>query len=216
MEINSQSLQSQSEDFKADVYTSFLVLIGVTSSQLGYPWIEGLIGAVVSLLILKAGLTQGWEALLVLMDAVVNPERMERVKELAQEVTGVISVHRVRMRRSGPFCFGVLTIGVDKRIPVEQAHRLAEEIERRVKQKFPFVESLIIHMEPQEESKLRVAIPVREDRGMESPINAHFGEAPLFLFVDVEEATIQRWITKQNPGLELEKKARNYYGKPHS
>ena len=105
MEINSQSLQSQSEDFKADVYTSFLVLIGVTSSQLGYPWIEGLIGAVVSLLILKAGLTQGWEALLVLMDAVVNPERMERVKELAQEVKGVISVRRVRMRRSGPFCF---------------------------------------------------------------------------------------------------------------
>ncbi len=206
MEINLQSLQSQSEDFKADFYTSFLVLIGVTSSQLGYPWIEGLIGAVVSLLILRAGLTQGWEALLVLMDAVVNPGRMESVKELAQEVKGVISVRRVRMRQSGPFCFGVLTIGVDKHIAVEQAHRLAEKIEQRVKQKFPFVESLVIHMEPQEESKLRVATPVREDLGMESPVTPHFGEAPFFLFVDVEDGIIQRWITKQNPGLELEKK----------
>lgn len=75
-----------------------------------------------------------------------------------------------------------------------------------MKQKFPFVESLVIHMEPQEESKLRVAIPVREDLGMESPVTPHFGEAPFFLFVDVEDGIIQRWITKQNPGLELEKK----------
>jgi cation diffusion facilitator family transporter len=205
-EINSQSLQGQAEDFKADVYSSFLVLIGVTASQLGYPWIEGVIGAVISFFILKAGLKQGWEALLVLMDAVVNPERMEKVKELAQEVKGVISVNRVRMRQSGPFCFGVLTIAVNKRIPVEQAYQLTLEIEQRVKQTFPFVESLVIHMEPQEESKFRVAIPIIEDRGMESTVTSHFGEAPFFLFVDVEQAMIQRWITKQNPGRELEKK----------
>jgi cation diffusion facilitator family transporter len=205
-EINSQSLRSQAEDFKSDVYASFLVLIGVAVSYFGYLWIEGLIGIVISLLILKAGLIQGWEALLMLMDAVVKPERIERVKELAETVRGVKTVYKVRIRHSGPFCFGVLTITVNKRISIEQAHRLTEEIEKRVKQEFPFMESLAIHMEPQKEVVLRIAIPILDDKGMNSHTTMHLGEAPYFLFVDVEKDQIQRWTTKQNPGRELKKK----------
>jgi predicted Fe-Mo cluster-binding NifX family protein len=33
---------------------------------------------------------------------------------------------------------------------------------------------------------LNLCIPVLEDRGLESPVSAHFGSAPLFLFVDTE------------------------------
>ena len=82
------------------------------------------------------------------------------------------------------------TIGVDQRLPVEQAHRISEEVERRVKEEIPSVESLIIHIEPKKQESLRMAIPVLEDRGIGSPVTPHFGEAPFFLFVDVEGKSI--------------------------
>jgi len=204
--INSQALISQAADFKADIYSSTLVLVGVCASLLGYLFVEGLAGSVISLLVLKMGATLAWQGILVLMDAVVNPERMIQIKKLVEEVRGVREASRIRIRRSGPFCMGELTIGVDQRLPVEQAHRISEDVERRVKEKMPFIESFIVHIEPQEQLTLRIAIPIQEDRGLASPVTRHFGEAPYFLFVDVEERSVERWVTKRNPGLELERR----------
>lgn len=38
---------------------------------------------------------------------------------------------------------------------------------------------------------MRIAIPVEEDRGQDSPICAHFGGAPAFLVVDTDQGTLQ-------------------------
>jgi cation diffusion facilitator family transporter len=204
--INSQALLSQAADFKADTYSSFLVLVGIGASTLGYPILEGLVGSLMSIFVLKMGATFAWQALLVLMDAVVNPDRIMQIKEIAEEVRGVRGVSRIRIRRSGPFCLGEVIIGVDQRLPVEQAHRISEEVERRVKKEIPSVESLIIHIEPKKQERLRVAIPILEDKGMDSPVTPHFGEAPYFLFVDVEGEIIHKWFTRHNLALGLDRK----------
>ena len=205
-EINSQSLQGQASDFKADISSSILVLIGISASTLGYPIVEGLVGSLISIFVLKMGAILAWQGLLVLMDAVVNPDRIMQIKEIVEEVRGVRGASRIRIRRSGLFCMGEVVIGVDQRLPVEQAHRISEEVERRVKEEIPSVESLIIHIEPKKQESLRMAIPVLEDRGMDSPVTPHFGEAPFFLFVDVEGKSIQRWYTRDNPALGLDRK----------
>lgn len=205
-EINSQALLAQAADFKTDIYSSFLVLVGIGASTLGYPIVEGLVGFLMSIFVLKVGAILAWQSLLVLMDAVVNPDRIIQIKEIVEKVSGVRGASRIRIRRSGPFCMGEVTIGVDQRLPVEQAHRISEEVERRVKEEIPSVESLIIHIEPKKQKRLRVAIPVLEDRGMGSPVTLHFGEAPFFLFVDVEGKSIHRWFTRHNPALGLDRK----------
>jgi cation diffusion facilitator family transporter len=205
-QINSQALLGQAADFKADFFSSFLVLLGIGASTLGYPIVEGLVGSLISLLVIKMGATLAWQGLLVLMDAVVNPDRIMQIKEIAEGVKGVREASRIRIRRSGPLCMGEVTIGVDQRLPVDHAHRISEEVERRVKEEIPSVESLMIHIEPQEQDILRIAIPVLEDRGMTSPVTPHFGEAPYFLFIDVARESIHRWFTRHNPALELVRK----------
>lgn len=205
-EINSKSLMGQAADFKADVYSSALVLVGIVSSQLGYDTVDGLVGALISLLVLRMGATLSWEGLLVLVDAVSDPEKMVHMREVALGVGGVLDVDRVRIRRSGPVCLGQLSIVVDERLSVEEGHRIAEEVERRIKERFPEVESLLIHIEPRKREEFRVALPILEDRGMESPTAPSFGEAPYFLFVDVAGGSAVRWVTTENPGRGLERK----------
>ena len=205
-EINSKSLTGQAADFKADVYSSALVLVGIVSSQLGYDTVDGLVGAFISLLVLRMGATLSWEGLLVLVDAVSDPEKMVQMREVALGVGGVLGVDRVRIRRSGPVCLGELSIVIDERLSVEEGHGIAEEVERRIKERFPDVESLLIHIEPRRREEFRVALPTLEDRGMESPTAPSFGEAPYFLFVDVSGGSAVRWVTTENPGRGLERK----------
>ena len=205
-EINSQALLGQAADFRTDIYSSALVLVGVSAAEMGYPIVEGIAGFLISLFVLRLGTSLAWRGLLVLMDAVVNPERLMEIKELAEGVRGVKGVSHVRMRRSGPFCFGELTIGVDQDIPVEQAHRLTEELEQKIREKMPSIESIVIHIEPSEQKSFKVVIPIEKDRGLSSPTTPHFGKAPYFLFVEIEEGSIEKWVTRKNTALELEKK----------
>ena len=180
--------------------------MGVVSSQLGFAYADGLVGAFISLIILRVGVSISWEALLVLMDAVSDPEKMILMRDEALKVVGVLGVEKARIRRSGPMCLGQLSVFVDERLSVEESHRISEKVEKRIKERFPEVESLIIHVEPSEREELRIALPILEDRGMESPTASSFGEAPYFLFVDVERGSIVRWGTIENPGRGLERK----------
>ncbi|MBN2335752.1 cation diffusion facilitator family transporter [Candidatus Bathyarchaeota archaeon] len=197
-EINSQAVMSQAEDFKADVYSSVVVLLGVGASWMGFPAMEGAAGIVISLLVVRVGAMMAWQALLVLMDAVEDPSRLLEVKRLAEEVRGVVEATGIRMRRSGPFCFGEVTIKVDMRLPVEQAHRLSHMVESRVREGLPSIESLVVHVEPGERLSHRVAVPAAADGGLGSPASPHFGSAPFFVFVDVDGGGIERWYTRGN------------------
>ena len=46
---------------------------------------------------------------------------------------------------------------------------------------------------------MRICIPVEEDRGLESPVCAHFGSAPLFMIVETGDRTCR---TIENQGRE--------------
>lgn len=205
-ELNSQALKSQAGDFKADIYSSSLVLVGVVSSLLGYPRIEGVVGVIISLLVLKMGLTFGWESLLILMDAVVDPEMLELLRDTVKEVEGVRDAYNTRIRRAGPLCFGEITVSVDERIPVDQVHRLTHEIEERAKKECPMLESLVIHIEPGKLSEHVIALPISEDHGINSPVTIHFGEAPYYLLVELKDEEIEGWKTIPNPALGMDRK----------
>jgi cation diffusion facilitator family transporter len=204
-EMNSQALMSQAADFKADVYGSVVVLASAGASWLGYPFLEGVAGAVISVLVVRVGAGMAWQGLLFLMDAVEDPDKLLMVKRLAEEVRGVAEATEVRLRRSGPFCFGEITIKVDERLPVEQAHRLSHEVESRVKEGAPSIESLVVHVEPGERSRHKVAVPAAMDGGLGSTVSTHFGVAPFFIFVEVGGEGAERWYTRRNPALGAEK-----------
>ena len=205
-EINSQSLKNQAADFNADVYASILVLVGVGSGYLGYPSIEGIIGVVISIFILRMGLKLAWNSLLGLMDAVEDPDQMLKIKEIAEQIRGVREAYNIRCRRTGPFCMGELTIGVERKLSVDQAHLLSDEVETRIKKEIPSIESIVIHIEPIEETEYMITVPIKEDRGLESKASHHFGEAPYFIFVRYGDSQITEWKTKKNPSLALEKR----------
>jgi predicted Fe-Mo cluster-binding NifX family protein len=95
---------------------------------------------------------------------------------------------------------------VEEDLPVERAHAIAEEVERKAKEECRELESLVIHMEPAKRKKFRIAIPVEEDKGLESTPNPHFGSASNFIIIEIDQGRIKNWTVKPNPGAKLSKK----------
>lgn len=205
-EINSQALVGEGKNFTYDVYSSILVFIGILSLYFGVPWIEPTAGVVISIFILKNGVELGRDSILTLMDAVLKPEHLRKIKEIAEGVQGVVGVHDIKIRKSGPFCFGEMHMEVEKDLSVDKAHAISEEVEQKAKQECKELEKLIIHIEPVKRTRLKVAIPVDNNRGLESKAIPHFADASYFLIVDVDEKQIKNWSVKQNPGAKLNKK----------
>jgi predicted Fe-Mo cluster-binding NifX family protein len=117
-----------------------------------------------------------------------------------------MGVHDIKIRKSGPFCFGEMHMEVAEGLSVERAHALTEEVERKLKQECEQLEALIIHVEPAKRLQFRVAIPIQEDRGLESIVSFHFGNAPYFILLDIDREQIKTWTVKPNLGARLDRK----------
>jgi predicted Fe-Mo cluster-binding NifX family protein len=154
----------------------------------------------------RFGLSSGRDAALVLMDACLKPQYLQEIISVARSVKGVVGVHNVKIRRSGPYIFGDLHLELDEGIPFEKTHKIADGVERKIKESIVEVDSIAIHTEPRSREKLRVAIPVSEDDGLRSRPSRHFAEAPHFLMVDLHRGEIRGWRLAENPGAKLERR----------
>ncbi len=205
-EANSQAIAGQGRNFKIDMYSSAFVSFGVLFSYLGAHWVEALIALVISAFILKAGAELGQGSILALMNATLKTDMVAKLKAEAEAVPGVIGVHGMKIRRSGPLSFGEMHIEVEAGSPVEKAHAITEEVERRLKAECKQLEAMTIHVEPRKKDKLRVAVFIDKDEGLESKSTPHFGSASHIAIIEIDKGAIKDWAVKTNPGKQLTKK----------
>jgi cation diffusion facilitator family transporter len=205
-QVGSQALTSEGLHSMVDVYTSMLVFIGVFLSVFGYQVIEALIGLVISAYVLIRGLLFGKDAALILMDVSPSPQRIKEMKEIAESIHGVKGTHDVRLRKSGPVFFGEMHIELQEGLSLKKAHLISEETEKRIKERFKDLELITVHAGLSHKKRMRIAIPIVEDKGLDSLAGLHFGSAHYFAFIDVEGKQILGFQVKVNEGAKLSHK----------
>jgi predicted Fe-Mo cluster-binding NifX family protein len=155
---------------------------------------------------MKVGLWFGKDAVLVLMDACLSPQKAREMKEIAEGVRGVGGVHDLRLHKSGPVSFGEMHIEVEEALPLEKAHEISDEIEEKIKKRFKDIESITIHVEPAQKQRIKVGIPSVEDRGLGSRISTHFGNVPFFAFIELENNQTKSVYVKVNSAARITRK----------
>ena len=207
-EIGSSALVSDGKHSLVDTASSGLVFFGILLSHIGYPNLEPIAGVVVSLLVVKMGVELGRYAILVLLDACVKPELVEKVKRIAEAVPGVEGVHSVKLRRSGPYAFGEMHLETKDMLTVAEAHEISEKTEQAIKGEIFEIDSLSVHIEPKKGplKVCKVAVPLENCRGLNSDVSSHVGKAPYFLMGTVRENKVVYWEIVENAAASLEKK----------
>jgi cation diffusion facilitator family transporter len=206
-QIGSQALISEGLHSKVDVYTSLLVFAGVFLALIGFQFGEALIGFVIGAYVLARGLLFGKDAVLVLMDVSPSPQKGKEMRIIAESVPGVKGTHDVRLRKSGPVFFCEIHLELQEGLSLERAHLISETVEARIKEHFKDLELITVHVGlAHRKKKTRIAVPIVEDKGLESSVNLHFGNAPYFAFIDVEKDQIVGSYVKANEGAKLSHK----------
>lgn len=198
---NSQALMANARETKMDIFSSIAVFIGFFGSSMGYPWIGGIVGFLIAILVIHAGYQSIRDSVLSLMDAGLPKEDIEKIRKIILSTPRVREVKKIYTRRSGPFIMVEVEISVPEKLNVKQAHEIASEVEKRIMQ-IKQVDHAFVHVEPPTKSRKIIAIPVNKDH---SP-SPTFGSAPYFDIYQVEKDEKKLIKTVKNPGANLEKK----------
>lgn len=197
--VNSQAMGASAKEMLLDFFSSLLVFFALVLTYLGIP-LEGLGTLIIVLIVGKIAVENLYQTILALMD--VAPEEAERkILKVIGNFSGIEGFSNLRLRKAGPFAFGEITIKVRKHLSVAEAAKIGEMLERKIKEKVPEIESISVLVEPFEESKQIIAVPVTEEKGLNSKISEHFARAKGFIiaFVDLKKGKIRFWEYASNP-----------------
>ncbi len=148
--MRSDILVSDSLHTKADLLTSFSVLVSLVVIKLGFPIIDPIISLLISLFIAYAGWDIFKHSSSVLCDtAAILDEKA--ITDIVLRVDGVLSCHNIRSRGREDDIYIDLHVLVDPRMQMDQAHRISDAIEEALQKGIAGVSDVVVHMEPKEQ-----------------------------------------------------------------
>jgi len=148
----SDALEADALHFSTDVWSTAVVLLGIgmvwLGGRTGLAWLryaDPIAALAVAAVIVWVGARLGKRTLDALLD--VAPEGLqERVAQAVDQLEGVLSTERVRVRRAGNRHFVDVTISVPRAASFEQVHAISDAVERRIGEIVP--SDVMVHMEP--------------------------------------------------------------------
>lgn len=146
---NSSAVIANAWQHRADVSTSVAVFAGLVGSMMGYPILDPVAGVLVAGVIIKQAYIIGMDSLRDLSDAPASHSETDKLRHTCLSVTGVKQVDELKARKSGPFLFVEVTVGVDGSISASAAHRLAEITRLALLSKhYGRVANAVVHVTP--------------------------------------------------------------------
>lgn len=139
----SQALEADALHFSSDMWSSAVVLVGLGFVWAGFPLGDALAAIGVSGFVCLAGWRLGKRTIDSLMDA-APAGVAERVGDIADAVSGVVGIERVRARPSGAKVFVDLDIAVSRTRSLEDMTAIKAEVVAAVAAAMPEVEISIV------------------------------------------------------------------------
>ncbi len=149
-ELNSTILISDSMHTRSDIYVTIGVIITLVAIKLGVPPIvDGIASLIVAIFIFHAAyeIFEGASSILVDSKA-IDTEKIEKIVIVKEGVKGV---HKIRSRGTIDDMHIDMHILADSRLNLEEAHRLAHEIEDSLRKELNDNADVIVHLEPYKE-----------------------------------------------------------------
>ncbi len=147
-ELKSEFLMADSMHTKNDIYVSLGVIASLIFIKIGVPIADPIAGLIVGIFIAKAGIDIIKESAEILVDR--TQIDISVIKQIVCHVDGVVECHDVRTRGAKGNVFVDLHIVVNSSISVEDAHKIAHDVEERIKKIIPDIVDVIVHVEPSE------------------------------------------------------------------
>ncbi len=139
--------------YVSDLAANVSVILGIgLTLYLGLGWADALVGLGIALWLVWTAWGVARKALDQMLDRELPDEERRKIKKLALEVEGVLSVHELRTRAAGIFVHIQFHVDLDPKISLAEAHKIVVEVERRLLEVYPAAD-ILIHPDPKGEAE---------------------------------------------------------------
>jgi divalent metal cation (Fe/Co/Zn/Cd) transporter len=187
-ETSSHALEANALHFGTDMLSSIAVLIGLGGIALGYHWADSAAAIAVAALICIAGWRLGRRTIETLTDT-APPGAADNITAIAQRITGVVAVERVRVRQVGDVRFIDIAVTVSRTLPLDRVTAIKEQIATAIRADSPKAE-VTVNTEPRalsDETVLERVMMIGRNRALAvHHVTVHAIEGRLAVSLDLE------------------------------
>ncbi len=144
--LRSDFLMADAHQTAADILISSGVLVGIGLAALGVPHADAGASLVVAVAVVVIGWQIARRTAEVLLDHSAIPD--DQIDAVVRRVVGVRSWHKIRTRGRADEVFMDLHISVDPGISVQHGHGIAHDLQDVIRERFPQVTDVTVHVEP--------------------------------------------------------------------
>ncbi|WP_100754160.1 CDF family cation-efflux transporter FieF [Vibrio salilacus] len=143
----SQAIAADSLHYQSDLYMNAAIMLALGLSWFGVTQADALFAVGIGLFILYSAIKMVREATQTLLDRKLPDSELRAIRETSLQVEGVLGVHQLRTRISGPTRFIQLHLELEDQMPLLEAHRISDEVENKLLELFPDSD-VLIHQDP--------------------------------------------------------------------
>jgi len=124
---NSQALEADALHFSTDIWSSLVVLLGLICANFGYYLADSVAALGVAMIVIFVSVKLGRRAIDALLDR-VPADKVKEIEKLLNTVPEVFSYHDLRVRAAGADHFVDVTIHVNPKLSVTEAHEISHKV----------------------------------------------------------------------------------------
>lgn len=146
-ELKSDILVCDALHTRADIFTSFSVMLALFAIKLGFPILDPIISIMIAIFIAYAGYRIIRESSVILCDTAAILD-VKQIVDIVLSIKEVKNCHKIRTRGRPDDIYVDLHVQVAPDMHIDAAHKISYAIENAIKKSIPEVTDVVVHMEP--------------------------------------------------------------------
>lgn len=145
---NSILIKTLMEDHRNDMFVTMGTVIGVLFSNVGFNFMDGVIGIIISLWILIVGIKIFYLSYKVLMDTNITEEMKEEIRNEILLHDYILNIDSISSKPIGDKYLLILEVIMDGTKTLSESHELGDILKQDIAKKFNYVSDIIVHVSP--------------------------------------------------------------------
>ncbi len=141
-------IKASMEDHRNDMVVTLGTLIDICFSLAGIYFVDGIIGAMISIWIGYVGCRLFFDSYKVLIDTTISKEEKEHIKQMGKNYPEILHVDSIATKPVGDKSIIILKISMDGKKTLEECHNISGKLKYDIMNKFDYVYDVLIHINP--------------------------------------------------------------------
>ncbi len=196
--VNSLSLITSAKGKKMDVIAGIAVLISIMANYQNIPYVEGVISALISIFIIKVGISSAKESLFFLLDYWDDPKLVKKIKDIfKKEKELILDVKKLRLRRAGNFIFGESFVEINPFAGIEDLREELDLLQGKIQNLSPYIKEFSIYSHITKVKSLKLAVPIKSGNTLNAKVASNLRQTKAYMFVEIKNDKIGKFYIKK-------------------